>query len=120
MPTIDAELSQVGDKDLDEMRKKRTSRENAGMEERPAHPERVRIRNLALSRYAPSYLREEFEMDEMIFMAQPLGGLSVSAARGIREARESGYFDTEDGQRAWAHSFSVIWYRVLATIAKEA
>lgn len=120
MPTIDAELGQVGDKQLDEMRQKRTARMNAGMGDRPPHPERVYLRNQALKRYAPSYLVKEFDVDEQIYMARPIEWMTQSAVRGIREAREAGYFDIPDGQRAWAHSFSQIWYRILATDAKEA
>lgn len=117
MPQIDSDLAELDDKSLDEIRQKRLERERAGTE-KPPHPERVRLRNLQLAQYAPPFLRERLEMDENIFMANPIEGMSKSAARGIKEALDVGYFATPEGEIAWRATFSQIWSRVVAVIRK--
>lgn len=118
MPLIDSDLAQIDDKGFASIQAKRQAKERAGIEDAP-HPERVRMRNMMLSRYAPPFMRKDLLMDARVFMAEPIPGLTREAAEGVREAVHRQYFDTPEGAAAWAHSFSRIWFRVLAVLEKE-
>jgi len=118
MPIIDSDLGQVDDESLTKARTERLQRISQGLGAKPAHPERIRIRNDALALYAPDFIRKRLEVDEMIFLVNPLDTMSKSAAKGIMEAQAMGYYDTPEGQRAWARSISRLWMQIVATAKK--
>ena len=112
---IDSDLSKIDRKSFDTMRKERLAKGN-----QPAHPEHIRLRNDALKAYAPLDRIYDLDMNELVYVAEVIPGMSRAAAQGIMAAREQEYFDSPAGQQMWNRTLSRIWPRIVATDKKQA